>query len=325
MALLLPLDDIRAAAGRIRDVARPTPLLDVTDPATGCRLHLKCENLQRTGAFKIRGAYNMMARLAAADPACRGAVTFSSGNHGLAVACAARLLDLSAVIVMPTSASAVKVEGARALGAEVIFEGTTTIERQRRAEAEAAARRLALVPPFDHPDIMAGQGTIGLEVLEQRPDVASLYVQVSGGGLISGIASAVKAIRPDVHLVAVEPAGAPKISASLAAGHAVTLEKTTGIADGLLAVRPGEYTFPIIQRAVDEVVVIEDEAITDAVAWLFREAKLVVEPSGAITVAAVLARARRGQLGPGVVVALLSGGNVSPEVFARCLGIGVRS
>jgi threonine dehydratase len=321
VASLLPLDAIRAAAGRIRGVAVRTPVVDVVDPATGCRLHLKCENLQRTGAFKIRGAYNMMARLVAGDPSCRGAVTFSSGNHGLALAYAARLLDRLAVIVMPTSASAVKVEGARALGAEVIFEGTTTVERRRRAEAEAVFRHLALVPPFDHPDVMAGQATIGLEVLEQCPDVASLYVQVSGGGLFSGIASAVKAIRPAVRLIAVEPAGARKIGASLAAGRPVTLESTASVADGLLAVRPGDLTFPIIQATVDEVVAIDDQAIVDAVGWLFREAKLVVEPSGAITVAAVLARARERGPDGGVVVALLSGGNVSPDVFARCLGV----
>jgi threonine dehydratase len=310
---------IRAAADRIRGIARLTPLLDVVDPATGCRLHLKCENLQVTGAFKIRGAYNMMAQLVASDSGCRGAVTFSSGNHGLAVAHAARLLGLQAVIVMPTTAPAVKVEGARALGAEVIFEGTTTVERKRRAEAEAAGRGLAMVPPFDHLDIMAGQGTIGLEVLEQCPEAGSLYVQMSGGGLIAGIASAVKAVRPQVRIVGVEPSGAPKISASLAAGCPVTLEKTSSIADGLLAVRPGDLTFPIIQAEVDEMIKVDDPAIAEAVGWLFREAKLVVEPSGAITVAAVLARARAGSLGPHPTVAVLSGGNVAAEAFARYL------
>ncbi len=325
MTGLLPLDAIRAAADRIGGVALRTPLLDVVDPASGCRLRLKCENLQRTGSFKVRGAYNLMARLAAGDPGQRGAVAFSSGNHGLAVAWAARRLGLSATIVMPTTASAVKVDGARALGAEVVFEGTTTLERQRRAEAEAAARGLALVPPFDHPDVIAGQGTIGLEMLEQCPDAGSIYVQVSGGGLVSGIASAVKAIRPGVRIVAVEPAGAPKVSRSLAAGQPITLEQSSSIADGLLAVRPGDLTFPVIQAAVDEVIAVDDAATADAVAWLFREAKLVVEPSGAITVAAVLRRARDRGLEEGPTVALLSGGNVSPEVFARCLGVSTTS
>jgi len=314
------LDAIREAARRIRGVARVTPLIDVPAGLVPFRLLLKCENLQQTGAFKIRGAYNLMARLVERDPGCRGVITYSSGNHGLAVAYAARLLGLRAVVVMPTTASPMKAEGARRLGAEVLFEGLTTIERKARAEAEAAARGLAIVPPFDHPDVMAGQGTVGLEILEQCPDVALVYVQVSGGGLISGIASAVKALSPSVRIVGVEPSGAPKATASLRAGRPVTLERTSSIADGLLAVRPGDLTFPVIQALVDEVVTVEDAAIVEALRWLFREAKLVVEPSGAITVAAALARAGRAAVADDrPVVALLSGGNVAPEAYATYL------
>jgi threonine dehydratase len=317
----LTLDMIREAHARIRHVAIVTPLLQVRPGLVPDALFLKCENLQRTGAFKIRGACNMMMKLASAEPDCRGAITYSSGNHGLAVAYAAKLLGLHAVVVMPVSASTVKVEGARQLGAEVIFEGRTSIERKARAEAEASARGLAIVPPFDHPDIMAGQGTIGLEIAEQCPDVGTVFVQVSGGGLISGIATAIKSLKPDVRIVAVEPEGAPKISASRREGRPVTLERTSSIADGLLAVRPGDLTFPIIEELVDEVDTVGDAAIRSAVAWLFREMKLVAEPSGAITVAAVLARAEKegGAGGGRPVVALLSGGNVAPEDYCKYL------
>src|SRR5450756_577242 len=193
----------------------------------------------------------------------RGLLTYSSGNHGLAIALTARLLGVPAVIVMPTTAPAVKVEGARALGADVLFEGTTTIERKARAEAEAERRGLTIVPPFDHLQIAAGQGTIGLEILEQCPTVATVYVQMSGGGLISGVATALKRSRPSVCVVGVEPVGVARMTASLAAGHPVTIPITPGIADGLLAVRPGEVTFPHVQAFVDRVVTIDDGAIVD--------------------------------------------------------------
>jgi len=217
--------------------------------------------------------------------------------------------------VMPTTAPAVKVAGAKRYGADVVFEGTTTLERKARAEAEAAARGLAMVPPFDHPWIIEGQGTIGLEILDQCPAVDTVYVQVGGGGLISGIAAAIKRLRPATRVVGVEPAGAPKMSTSLAAGRPVTLAKTASVADGLMAVRPGDLTFEHVQALVDEVVTIEDSPILNALRWLFEEARLVVEPSGAITVAAGLAAVGRRSEGP--AVAVLSGGNVAPEAFAK--------
>ncbi len=318
---LVSLHDIQQAAARIRPVARVTPLLDlsVALPASCAakRLLVKCENLQPAGAFKIRGAYNMAAQLSAAERA-RGIITYSSGNHGQSLALAAHLLGIRAVIVMPTTAPDVKIEGARRYGAEVLFEGTTTLQRKARAEGEARARGLTMVPPFDHPWIIAGQGTIGLEILDQCSDVATVYVQVGGGGLISGVAAAIKRVKPAVRIVGVEPCGAPKMSTSLRAGHPVTLDRTTGVTDGLLAVRPGELTFPHVQALVDEVVTIEDDATLNAVRWLFKEAKLVVEPSGAITVAAAFAGAGAPLDGP--VVAVLSGGNVAPDAFARYLG-----
>ena len=321
MPELVTLDAIRAAASRIRGITRLTPLLDACE-LTSCtdaaqpRLKLKCENLQVGGAFKIRGAYNMAAQLN--DERRRaGLMTYSSGNHGLALAITARMLGIPAVIVMPTTAAAVKVEGARSLGAEVLFEGTTTVERKARAEAEAAVRGMTIVPPFDHEDIVAGQGTIGLEVLEQCPDVASVYVQMSGGGLISGIAAALKLSRPSVEVVGVEPAGAARMTASLAAGEPVTIGSIASIADGLLAVRPGDTTFRHVRAFVDRVVKVEDSATIDAMRWLFVQSKLVTEPSGAITVAAVHADARGGRLSTsGPTVAVISGGNVEAAAFA---------
>lgn len=324
MPELVTLDDIRAAADRIRGVVRVTPLLDACElTACGRRealpLRVKCENLQVGGAFKIRGAFNMAAQIP--DASRRGGLlTYSSGNHGLAIALTARMLGIPAVIVMPTTAPAVKVEGARALGAEVLFEGTTTIQRKARAEVEAAARGMTIVPPFDHEQIVAGQGTIGLEILEQCPDVGTVYVQMSGGGLISGIATALKRSRPTVRVVGVEPAAAPRMTASLAAGHPVTIDSTPSIADGLLAVRPGDITFRHVQAFVDRVVRVEDAAMADAVRWLFTHSKIVAEPSGAITVAAARADAQAGLVGTAApVVAVISGGNVEASAFARYL------
>jgi threonine dehydratase len=326
---LVSLDDIRAAAARIRSLARVTPIVDVTDVAGDAApsrpLSLKCENLQRSGAFKIRGAANMLLQLTAEDRR-RGVITFSSGNHGIAMSLAARLLGIPAVVVMPTTAPAVKVDGARRLGAEIIFEGTTTIERKARTESEAAARGLTIVPPFDHPWIIAGQGTIGLEILEQAPETAAVYVPTSGGGLLSGVATAIRHLNPAVRVIGVEPAGAPRMTRSLAAGHPVTIAASSGIADGLLAVRPGDVTFRHIQAYVDEIVTVDDQAIIQAVRWIYDHARLVAEPSGAAAVAAVLAGAhaswtrdgaQAGQSPGGPAVALISGGNVEARAFGR--------
>lgn len=315
MSQLVTVDAIRDAARRIRGVARVTPLVDATLPGMA-PLSLKCENLQPVGAFKVRGAYHMVSRLAE-DDRRRGVITYSSGNHGQAVAYAARLLGAPAVVVMPTTAPQVKVQGAREFGAELIFEGTTSAERRARAEQEAAARGLTMVPPFDHEWIIAGQGTLGLEILEQCPDVGAVLVQIGGGGLIAGVAAAIKQVRPSVRIVGVEPDGAPKMKASIAAGAPVTLERTGSIADGLLPVRPGDLTFAHVRAFVDELVTVDDDAIMRAVAWLFRRARLVVEPSGAATVAAILAGVATGSWGR--TVAVLSGGNMAPETLARCL------
>lgn len=310
--LLVSLADIRAAATRIAGVARRTPLIEVGGTKGEPLLTVKCENMQPAGAFKIRGAYNMLAQLSD-DARAGGVITYSSGNHGQAVALAAQSLGVTAVVVMPETAPRVKVNGAERLGAEVLFAGTTVLDRKSRAESEAAARGLTMVPPFDHPWIIAGQGTCGLEIVEQRPTVTSIYVPIGGGGLISGVAVAVKALRPAVRIIGVEPVGAPKMSASRAAGHPVTLPKTASIADGLVAIRPGDLTFTHVQALVDDVLTVDDREIASAVKWLFDNANIVAEPSGAASVAAVL----RDKPAGGDVVAVVSGGNVPPEDYAN--------
>ena len=312
---LVTLEDISRARERISPIARVTPLIDVS-AAAGRPLYLKCENMQPGGAFKIRGAYNMVAQLSA-EQRRRGVITYSSGNHGQAVALAARELGAPAVVVMPTTAPAVKVDGARAFGAEVILEGTTSPERRARAEQEAERRGLTMVPPFDHEWIIAGQATLGLEMLEQQPDLAAVVVPIGGGGLAAGVAAAVKQTNPRVAVIGVEPTGAAAMKASLEAGHPVTLPRTASVADGLMPVRPGDLTFEHVRTFVDEVVTVDDEQIVDAVLWTFANAKIVAEPSGAASVAAVLA----GSVNvPGPVAAIVSGGNLGLEMLAE-LGV----
>lgn len=320
---MLTLEDILAARDRIRAVAHVTPMIDVS-AAAGRPLRLKCENMQPAGAFKIRGAYNMVAQLTAKQQQ-RGVITYSSGNHGQAMALAARTLGIPAVVVMPTTAPAIKADGARALGAEVIFAGTTSLERRVRAEEEAAGRGLTMVPPFDHEWIIAGQATLGLEILEQCPGAAAVVVPVGGGGLAAGVALALKLRNPGIRVIGVEPAGAACMKASLDAGHPVTLPGTSSVADGLMAVRPGELTFEYVRRFVDTVVTVDEQSILEAVRWTFTRAKIVAEPSGATSLAAVLAE---GMIlpppGSGPVVAIISGGNVAPEILGELLTTSAR-
>jgi len=310
---LVSLADLTDAAARIAGAVRRTPMLDV-DSGQG-PLWLKCENLQPMGAFKLRGATNMLARLSPEQRAA-GVVTYSSGNHGLAVTVAARHLHTHAVVVVPETIAAVKLAGIERAGGEIIRAGTTVLDRRDRAEREAATRGLTMVPPFDHEWIIAGAGTIGLEVLDQVPEVGTVYVPLGGGGLASGVATALKLSRPAIAVIGVEPTGAPKMTVSLAAGHPVTLPRTDSIADGLLSLRPGEITFAHLQRYLDAVVQVDESAIAAAVRWLFSEARIVAEPSGAVSVAAALAR-----MGADAAphVAIVSGGNVDPDRYVRCL------
>jgi len=315
-AAAVTLEDVRAAARTIEGVAVRTPLIDVPalSDRAGVPVALKCEQLQPIGAFKIRGAYNAVARVAR-DGGTRGVVTQSSGNHGQALAFAARAFGLRAVVVMPASTPRIKVDGVRCHGGEVVFAGAVrSVEQQHRAETIASEEGLVMIPPFDHPDVVAGQGTCGLELLEQRPDVETVLVPVSGGGLLAGISVAVAGTKPSVRVVAVEPAGAAKLTAALAAGEPRTLERTESMADGLLTRSIGSFTFPILRRVVREAVQVTEDQIAAAVRFLHREAGLRVEPSGAVTSAAILAGRVR-LAGP--TVAVVSGGNVDPDLFHR--------
>jgi threonine dehydratase len=317
------IDRIRDAARRLDGVALRTPLLDVTG-LVGCAtgtaglppIYLKLEQLQPIGAFKIRGAYTALSRLAPAARA-RGVVTSSSGNHGQAVAWAARAFGVRAVVVMPESAARVKVDGVRASGGEVLFAGATrSPEQTREAERLASEEGLALIPPFDHPDVIEGQGTVGLEILEQCPDVEAILVPVGGGGLVAGIAAAAAGIKPGVRIVGVEPAGAPKLTAALAAGGPTTLPSTESLADGLLTRSVGALTWQVIRTGVREAVRVSELEIARAVRLLYDEARLTVEPSGAVTTAALLA----GHVRPtGPTVAVVSGGNVDRDVLDRLI------
>jgi threonine dehydratase len=312
--VLATLEGIRAAAARIAGIARQTPVLDLSPLLS---LHVKCEQLQPIGAFKIRGAYNFLAALTGAERAA-GVITYSSGNHGQAVAFAAQRFGVPAVIVMPETAPSVKVEGARRWGADVQFAGTTTMHRQARAEAIAEQRGLLIVPPFDSLPIIEGQGTAGLEVLAQVPGVRTVVVPVGGGGLISGVAAAVKLSDPSIRVIGVEPEGAAKMSRSLAAGMPVTLSSVKSIADGLMAVRPGTLNFAHVQSFVDDVITVSDESIVDAARALWDTARIAIEPSGATSVAGALSRlAEWSAQGP--VVAVLSGGNVSLADLAQLI------
>jgi threonine dehydratase len=302
--------DIREAARGLEGVARRTPLRYVE--ALGA--HLKLESEQPVGAFKIRGAYNAIRKLP--DPVRkRGVITYSSGNHGQAVAYAAKQFGVRAVIVMPETAPAVKVEGVRRWGGEVEFAGRTSEDRHRRAEALAARDGLAIVPPFDHPDIVAGQATLALEIAEQLPDVETVVAPVGGGGLISGVVAGLAAAGSRAVVWGVEPAGAPKLKRSLEAGGPVRLDQTASIADGLITLTVGAVPFAELQAHRERlrgVVLVEDDSIREAVHFLWSTCRLAVEPSGAATTAAV----RSGAIRPaGPTVLVVSGGNVDRSLL----------
>lgn len=314
---LVTVDAVREAARLIRGAVRVTPVIQAPSPGGWDHLRLKCENLQVSGSFKARGASHFLARLDA-PLRSRGVITYSSGNHGQALAYAARAHGIPCVVVMPTTAPPVKVDGARALGADVQFAGTTTIHRQEAATRIAAERGLTLVPPFDHPHIIQGQGTAALEVLAQQPDLDAIYIPVGGGGLVSGMAAVIRQLRPGARIVGAEPAGAPKMTRSLEAGAPVTLDRVESIADGLLAVRPGDLTFAHVRAFVDRIETVTDDELRAAMRWLALEAKIVAEPSGAAAVAAARRLAPPGT--PGIHVAVISGGNVDPARLRDAIG-----
>ena len=302
--------DIKEAAEGLRGIARRTPLMYVEELGA----HLKLENEQPVGAFKIRGAYNAIRRMPL-DVRQHGVITYSSGNHGQAVAYAAQQFGLRAVIVMPETAPAVKVEGVKKWGGDVIFAGRTSEDRRIKAEEIAARDGLAIVPPFDHADIVAGQATVALEIVEQLPEVETVVVPVGGGGLISGIVAGLGAVGSKAVVWGVEPAGAPKLHHSLAAGKVVRLDKTGSIADGLITLNVGTIPFAELTRERERirgVVLVEDDSIRAAVQFLWRTRRLAVEPSGAATTAALLGgmvpRSR-------TTVLVVSGGNVDRSLL----------
>jgi len=315
---LVGKSEIQKAATSLRGVAVRTPLLPAPwlSEAVGAEVRLKCENLQHAGAFKIRGAYNMIANLSDAERA-RGVITYSSGNHGQGVALAARMFGTRAVVVMPTTAPQIKVDGAKSLGAEVVFEGTTSTERYNRAAALAQQHGYVIIPPFDHPHIIAGQGTVGLEILEDWPDVAAVLVPIGGGGLASGIAAAIKQSTSSCRVIGVEPENADAMYQSVQAREPVTITARPTIADGLMPVRPGDLTYEHVAEFMDEIVRVSEDAIREATRSLARFSKLVVEFSGAATVAAL--QSKRFDPAGRPVAAVLSGGNLDPKKLAELL------
>jgi threo-3-hydroxy-L-aspartate ammonia-lyase len=315
---LVPFSEVGAAAERLRGVAIRTPLLpcEASSAIADAEVRLKLESLQRGGSFKFRGAHTFVSALSDAE-AGPGVITYSSGNHAQAVALAAGRRGIPCVVVMPTTAPPVKREGAIRLGAEVILEGTTSIERRVRAEAIQAERGLCMVPPFDHSAIIAGQGTAAMEAAEDWPEMDAWLVCVGGGGLAAGSGVSLRALRAGARLIGVEPEGAAAMRKSLDAGHPVTLDRIETIADGLAPVRPGELTFRHVEALYDDVVTVPDSAIRDAARFLFHQRKLVVEYSGAAALAALRSGAvdLRGRR----VGVTLSGGNLDPSILREWL------
>ncbi|MBS1241715.1 MAG: psdht [Gemmatimonadetes bacterium] len=307
--------DIRGAAEALRAVAPPTPLVETAGLSrlAGVPVWLKCELWQPMGAFKVRGAWTAITRLGDAARA-KGILTHSSGNHGQAVAFVAQRLGLRAVIVMPRTAPQVKVDGVRHYGGEVVFTEPTTTARLARAAELEAELGLTMVPPYDDPNIVLGQATCALEILDRAPEIRTFLSPIGGGGLLGGTCATVLAMAPGARVVGVEPEGAAKLGAALAAGAPTMLEKTGSIADGLLPLSVGRLTFEYIRPVVREAVQVTDEEIGQAVKYLYLEQGLRVEPSGAVGVAALLT----GKLRPETPTAvILSGGNVDPALFQR--------
>ncbi|HEY6345396.1 MAG TPA: threonine/serine dehydratase [Bryobacteraceae bacterium] len=306
--------DIEAAAERIRPIAKRTAVLTSRgfDAEAGVLTFFKCENFQTGGAFKIRGATNFLARLPK-DQLARGVVAYSSGNHAQAVAIAARAAGTPATLVMPVDAPRSKVEATRAQGADIVIYDRFKQDRAAVAKRIAAETGMVLVPPFDHPWIVAGQGTTALELLDQVPDLDALVIPIGGGGLIAGCSIAAKAAKPGIRIVGVEPATGNDAFLSLAAGKRVEIPPPETIADGLRVTAPGEITFPIIQRNVERVVLVSDEEIRAAIRFLLLRMKILVEPSGAASAAALLFHKLPASVGRAGVV--LSGGNVDFDVL----------
>ncbi len=309
---MVTIEDIRKAANGLVGVVEPTPLVPAPglEAAVGHPVYLKLENEHATGAFKMRGAVNAVRRLSP-DQRRAGVLTYSSGNHGQALAFAAQRLGVRAVVVMPETAPAAKVDGVKLWGGETVFAGTTSEDRYVKGIEIAEAEGLTVIPPFDHPDIIAGQGTAGLEIVQQLPEVAHVAFPVGGGGLGAGVTTALAVLRPDARATGVEPEGAAAFGAALRAGKPVRLDQTESIADGLLPLSVGTITFNHLHGRADAVTVSE-AAIAEATFWLRGDAGVMAEPSGAVTTAAI----RSGAIHPkGPTVLIVSGGNTDAKVL----------
>ena len=317
------LADIVAARSVVSDIAVSTPMEESRwlSALAGGPVSLKCENLQRTGSFKIRGAYLRISRLTPEERA-RGVVAASAGNHAQGVALAASTLGIRSTVFMPEGAPIPKEKATRGYGAEVVFHGRYLEDSLARAREFSAETGAVLIHPFDHVDIVAGQGTLGLEILEQAPEVRTVLVPTGGGGLLAGIAVAVKAMRPDVRVVGVQAEGAAAYPGSLEAGHPVALETMTTMADGIAVGRPGDITFAAVRDHVDEILTVSEESLSRALLALVERAKQVVEPAGAAAVAAMLDNPG-GFDTPAVV--LLSGGNIDPLLLGKVIRHGLAS
>jgi threonine dehydratase len=317
------LADIQAARELLEGVAVRTPVEESRwlTALAGGPVHLKCENLQRTGSFKVRGAYNRIARLSEEERAA-GVVAASAGNHAQGVALAAQLLGIKATVFMPEGAPIPKEKATRGYGADVIFSGKYIDQALVRAREFADETGAVLIHPFDHEDIVAGQGTCGLEILEQVPDVATVLVPTGGGGLVAGVATAIKAINPSVRVVAVQAEGAAAFPESLSAGHPVPLESMKTMADGIAVGRPGDVPFKAVQDHVDEVVTVSEESLSRALLALVERAKMIVEPAGAAAVAAILENPAAYAT---PAVAILSGGNIDPLLLGKVIRHGMAS
>ena len=328
------VDDIRAAQRLLDGVIRPTPLefSRALSDRVGAEVHLKCENLQRAGSFKIRGAYTRMSRLSDAEKEA-GVVAASAGNHAQGVALAASILGIRSKVYMPLGAPMPKLLATQAYGATVEQLGSTIDECLAAAQIFADETGAVLVHPFDHPDIVAGQGTCGLEILEQCPDVRTVVVELGGGGLLAGISVALRALKPDVRVIGVQAETAAAYPLSLAAGHPVSVPKMATMADGIAVGRPGVVPFAIIKDLVDSVETVSEDAMARALLFVLERAKLVVEPAGAAAVAWLLEAAKKHAAEPdgrggaagleGPVVAVLSGGNIDPLLMLRVIRNGM--
>ncbi|CCK25525.1 Threo-3-hydroxyaspartate ammonia-lyase [Streptomyces davaonensis JCM 4913] len=316
---LITLDDIRDAAARLKGVAHRTPVLRsrTLDALVGAEVFLKCENFQRVGAFKFRGAYNAASRLTP-EQLARGIAAYSSGNHAQAVALAARELGTTAVIVMPEDAPPSKRRATEGYGAEIVTYDRYTGDREAIAKALAAERGLALIPPYEHPHVMAGQGTAALELLEEVGELDALLTPVGGGGLIAGCGTAAKGLYPGLRLIGVEPEAGDDTKRSLQAGRRIEIPVPKTIADGQALHIPGELTFSVNRRLVDAVALVGEDEIRQAMRFAFERLKIVVEPSGATPLAALLSG--RVEHLPARVGVIVSGGNVDAGRFAELCG-----